>query len=65
MKDFVKNLYDCDYTGEKEDEKDDESDDDEIDILINNDMAEALKRRKLKKRKKEMRRIREKISMKK
>jgi len=42
MKDFIKNLYDYDYTGEKEDKTDDESDDDdEIEIVINNDKAEG------------------------
>ena len=42
MNDFINNLYDYDYTGEKEDKKNDGSDDDdEIEIVINNDKAEG------------------------
>ena len=41
MKDFVKNLYDYNYTGEHKSKDDEESDDDdEIEIVINKDKAE-------------------------
>ena len=44
MKDFVKNLYDYNYTGEHKSKDDEESDDDdEIEIVINKDKAEEGK----------------------
>ena len=41
MKDFVKNLYDYNYTGEHKSKDDEESDDDdEIEIVTNKDKAD-------------------------
>ena len=56
MKDFVKNVYDYNYTAEHKSKDDEESDDDdEIEIVINKDKAESSKK-KIKK----LRRIRQK-----
>ena len=55
MKDFVKSLYDYNYTGEHKSKDDEESDDDDkIEIVINKDKAEGGEEEEDKKAKKNM-----------